>query len=281
MTGSESTLGYALQAWRARVSPAAVGIPSGTRRRVPGLRREELAAIAGLSVDYLIRLEQGRATNPSPETLGALARALRLTTLERDMLYGIAGTAPPGPGTVCNHVPPGVQRTVDRLADTPVAIFSAIWTLIQWNVLWAALQGDSSEWEGMNRNLVWRHFIGDGSRVCHSGEELEAYERELVADLRIASIKYPNDRELKALIDSLRAKSQAFDSLWNRFEANPRSSARKTIAHPTLGVITLDCEVLTVTGSDLRIIVFTAAPGTADAANLDLLRVIGVQDLRS
>jgi hypothetical protein len=170
---------------------------------------------------------------------------------------------------------------VDRLVDTPVAIFSATWTGIQWNELWAALQGDPSEWEGMNRNLVWRHFAGDDSRVHHLGEEREAYERELVADLRVASIKYPDDHDLKALIDSLRAKSPTFETLWSRFEANPRSSARKTIAHPTLGDITLDCEVLTVTSSDLRIIVFTAVPGTDDAANLDLLRVIGVQDLQS
>ncbi len=119
------------------------------------------------------------------------------------------------------------------------------------------------------------------SRVRHSGDALEAHERELVADLQVASIKYPDDRELKTLIKSLRAKSTAFNSHWNRFEAEPPSSTRKTVAHPTLGEITLDCEVLTVTGSDLRIIVFTAAPGTSDAANLDLLRVIGLQDLRS
>jgi hypothetical protein len=245
------------------------------------LRREELAGLAGVSVDYLVRLEQGRATNPSPETLGALARALRLTTLERDMLYGIAGTAPPGPGVVPNHVPPGVQRMVDRLRDTPAAIFSAVWTIIQWNELFAALQGDPSEWEGMNRNLVWRHFAGDDSRVRHGGEAQEAYERELVADLRLASIRYPDDRELKTLIDCLRVESSTFDSLWNHFEAVPRSSARKTTTHPSVGDFTLDCEVLTVAGSDLRIIVFTAAPGTSDAANLDLLRVIGVQDLSS
>jgi DNA-binding XRE family transcriptional regulator len=274
-------LGDALQAWRARVSPADVGIPSGTKRRVQGLRREELAALAGLSVDYLVRLEQGRATNPSPETLGSLARALRLTTQERDMLYGIAGSAPPGPGTVPSHVPPGVQRLVDRITDTPTAIFSATHTIIQWNEPWAALLGDPSAWEGKDRNLIWRHFVGGGSRVRHTEDALEAHERELVADLRLASIKYPDDRELRTLIESLRANSTAFDSIWNRFEAGPRSSTCKTIAHPTLGEIVLDCEVLTVTGSDLRIIVFTAAPGTSDAANLGVLRVIGIQDLQS
>jgi transcriptional regulator with XRE-family HTH domain len=279
MAESHSTLGEALQAWRARIRPADVGIPSGTRRRVPGLRREELAALAGLSVDYLVRLEQGRASNPSTDTLAALARALRLTTLERNMLYDIAGATPPRPGAVPCHVPPSVQRMVDRLADTPVGIFSAVWTIIQWNEMWSALQGDPSEWKGKNRNLVWRHFAGDGARVRHGGEAQEAYERELVADLRLATIKYPHDRELEALVDSLRVESTTFDSLWDRFEAIPRSSSSKTTTHPSVGDITLDCEVLSVIGSDLRIIVFTATPGTRDAANLDLLSVIGVQEL--
>jgi hypothetical protein len=128
------------------------------------------------------------------------------------------------------------------------------------------------------RNL--RHFMGDGSRVRHGGVEQEAYEHELVADLRLASIQYPDDRGLNALIDRLRDESTIFDSLWPRFEAVPRSSARKTTIHPSVGDLTLDCGVLTVIGRDLRIIVFTAAPGTRDAVNLDLLRVIGVQDLR-
>lgn len=280
MAPSPSVLGDAIQAWRSRISPAAAGIPTGARRRVVGLRREELAGLAGLSVDYLVRLEQGRATNPSPETLASLARALRLTTSERDMLYRIAGTASPMPGTVPTHVPPGVQRMVDRLADTPVAIFSAAWTLIQWNEIWAALQGDPSGWEGTNRNLVWRHFTGDGSRVQHGTDALEDHERELVADVRIASIKYPDDRELTALIEGLRATSARFESLWNGFAAPTMLSTSKAIAHPAVDDIALDCEVLTVAGTDLRIIVFTAQPGTSHAANLELVRVLGLQDPR-
>jgi transcriptional regulator with XRE-family HTH domain len=268
MAASHSTLGEALQAWRARITPAAVGIPSGSRRRVPGLRREELADLAGLSVEYLVRLEQGRANNPSPDALRALARALRLTALERNMLYDIAGSTAPRPGAVPSHVPPRVQRMVGRLADTPVGIFSAVWTIIHWNELWAALQG---EWKGKNRNLVWRHFAGDVGRVRNDGDAHVAFERELVSDLRLATIKYPDDRELQALVDSLRSESTRFDSLWNRFEATPHSSFSKTITHPSLGDITLDCEVLSVIESDLRIIVFTAEPGTSDAAKLDLL----------
>ena len=232
-----------------------------------------------MSVDYLVRLEQGRATNPSAATLGALARALRLNTTERDMLYSIAGSAPPGSGTVPTYVPPGVQRMMDRLDDTPVAVFSAIWTIIQWNTLWASLQSDPLEWEGKNKNLVWRHFVGGGSRNIHSAESQQALQRELVSDLRIASIKYPQDPELKSLTKALRLESSGFNLLWNRYEAHASVSSQKTVLHPTVGDITLDCEVLTVAGHDVRIIVYTAAPGTSDADKLELLRVIGVQDL--
>src|SRR5215470_8862537 len=110
-------LGAALRAWRDRVRPEEVGLRGGGRRRSPGLRREELASLAGISVDYLVRLEQGRATNPSPQVLAALSRALRLTIEERDHLYTIAGQAAPRRTRIPSHVPPTVQRLVDRLAD--------------------------------------------------------------------------------------------------------------------------------------------------------------------
>jgi transcriptional regulator with XRE-family HTH domain len=262
------------------VSPAAAGIPGGSERRVPGLRREELAALAGMSVDYLVRLEQGRATNPSPQTVNALARALRLTQDERDLLHRIAGSAPPATGMVPCHVPAGVQRMTDRLADTPVAVFTAAWTIVQWNDIWAALQGDPSRWVGNDRNLVWRCFAGDGSRVRHEGDARESYERELAADLRATFAKYPDDLELGRLVEALLATSGAFKTHWDRFEVMPRVSDRKTIVHPVVGEITLDCEVLTVNGSDLRVIVYTAEPDTTDATNLELLRVTGIQDLR-
>jgi transcriptional regulator with XRE-family HTH domain len=274
-----TALGEALRAWRDRITPAAAGLPTGADRRVPGLRREELAALAGLSVDYLVRLEQGRASNPSSQTVGALARALRLTNDERDLLYRIAGCAAPAAGTVPEHVPPGVQRLTDRLADTPVGVFTAAWTLVQWNDMWAALQGNPSGWRGRDRNLVWRHFTGAGSRVLHDSAEKTAFEREIVADLRLATARYPDDPELTAMVHDLTARSRRFAELWEQFEVGPRVSAHKTIHHPDIGPIALDCEVLAVSGSDLRMVVYTAEPNTPDAANLDLLRVVGVQRL--
>ncbi len=275
-----SALGKALQAWRGRITPGAAGLPTGADRRVPGLRREELAALAGLSVDYLVRLEQGRANTPSSQTVSALARALRLTNDERDMLYGLAGCAAPPAGALPEHVPPGVQRLVDRFADAPVAVFTAGWTIVQWNDMWAALQGDPSAWRGRDRNLLWRHFTGAaGSRVVHEGADSIAYEREIVADLRLATARFRDDPELAALITDLTARSPRFAELWDEFEVGPRVSGHKTVQHPDVGPIVLDCEVLTVAGSDLKIVVYTAEPNTPDAANLELLGVLGVQRL--
>ena len=140
-----------LRAWRDRLSPQQVGLPPGTGRRAPGLRREELAGLAGVSVEYLVRLEQGRARNPSPQLLGALARALRLTEDERDHLYRVAGVAPPSTGVVSQHIGPGVQRMLDRLGDVPMGVHSATWDLLWWNPLWAALTGDPSELHSLER----------------------------------------------------------------------------------------------------------------------------------
>jgi len=114
-----------IRAWRDRLSPRDVGLHAGSGRRAQGLRREELAALAGLSVDYVVRLEQGRATHPSGQVVSALGRALQLDDTERDHLHRLAGLLPPGAAEVPRHIPPSVQRLVTRLGETPVAVFSA------------------------------------------------------------------------------------------------------------------------------------------------------------
>lgn len=279
MTENRSALADALRAWRDRVTPAAAGMPTGGERRVPGLRREELAALAGLSVDYVVRLEQGRAVNPSPQVIASIARALRLTTDERDILYRLAGAVEPPSGLVSRHVPPGIQRMTDRLVDTPVAVYTASWDIIQWNTMWAALLGDPSALSHRDRNLLWRHFTGDRTRVLQDAKDIEAFERETVAELRVAHGRYPDDPELASLVEDLSEQSPAFRALWDRFEVAPRISQRKTVKHPLVGQIVLDCDVLTAAGSDLRVIVYTAEPGSTDAGKIDLLRVTGMQEL--
>lgn len=259
------------------MTPAAVGLPVGGERRVPGLRREELAALARVSVDYLVRLEQGRAENPSPQVVESLARALRLRDEERDALYLLAGSAAPNADVVPRAVTPGIQRMLDRLADTPVGVFTAAWDPLIWNELWAALQGDPSARPVRERNVAWRHFLARDSRMRHAPEAASEFEREMVSDLHRAVLQYPRDERLADLVRDLVEHSERFATLWERYELVPRTTSRKTVEHPVVGPITLDCDVLHVPAVDLRVIVYTAEPGSEDAARLGLLRVAGIQ----
>ncbi|MER6126726.1 helix-turn-helix transcriptional regulator [Streptomyces sp. NPDC001795] len=271
--------GKAVRRWRDRVAAEAVGLPAGGHRRAPGLRREELAQLAGISVDYVTRLEQGRASNPSAQVVEALARALRLSGTERVHLFRLAGLALAGPDTVPAHITPSVQRLLDRLTGTPVAVSDATWTLIVANPPYAALMGDPSGWRGNERNAVWRQLVGrgQGSRVRHTPESRRAVEAALVADLRAAADRYPADRRLRRLVTELRANSDRFAELWDSGAVGRHEAARKTVDHPQVGTLTLDCDVLTVAGTDLHIIVYTAEPGTEDAERLALLTVLGTQ----
>lgn len=274
-------IGSYIQTWRHRVQPADVGLPAHLSRRTRGLRREELASLADISVDYLVRLEQGRATNPSTQVLAALSRALRLTIEERDHLYTVAGHAPPRRSAMTTHVPPSVQRLVDRLADLPVAVYDPAWTIITWNTAWAGLMGDPSAVSGRDRNMIWRTFTGKSTRVRNSDAETDEFETNAVADLRRTVGIYPDDARLRDLVNDLRQANPRFASLWAERVVSPAGSNSKTIAHPEVGPITLDCDVLAVAGSDLRLVVYTAEPSSPDADRLRLVQVIGLQELET
>ncbi|EIV96116.1 helix-turn-helix transcriptional regulator [Frankia sp. QA3] len=276
MSGSRE-LGRALRGWRDRTAPATVGLPVGGVRRAAGLRREEVAQLAGLSVDYLVRLEQGRATSPSAQVLSALARALRLSPAEREHLYLLAGQWAPGPGQVSAHIPPGVRRLLDQLDGAPLSVWDAAWNLILWNPLWAALIGDPSARPGRERNIVWLHFIDPPCRISNTPEQEVRFRAAMVGDLRAAAARYPADAGLRALIKDLRAASTAFADLWDAGAVGVHEAVTKTVHHPTVGVLTLDCDVLTAPGADLRIVAYTAAPGSDAADRLRLLDVIGTQ----
>ncbi|MFT3865447.1 MAG: helix-turn-helix transcriptional regulator [Solirubrobacterales bacterium] len=271
-------LGHSIRAWRDRLDPVAAGLSASARRRAPGLRREELAGLAGVSVDYLARLEQGRAANPSPQVLAALARALRLSDEERAHLYLVAGQAPPGSGRIDRHITPGVQRMLDRLDDMPLVVYDATWDLVAWNELGAALLGDLEALTGRERNLAWREFLGSGrSRFRRDAAEAERFRREIVYDLHAAVGAYPEDERLAALVADLRAGSEDFERYWTAGRVAVRTGSRKVIEHPEVGPILVDCDVLSVRASDMWLIVYSAAPGTEDAEKLALLGVVGLQ----
>src|SRR4051812_3355919 len=274
----DDELARCLRSWRDRLGPADVGLPTGSTRRAPGLRREELAHLAGLSADYLARLEQGRAANPSPSVLAPLARALRLTDDERAHLYRVAGQAPPLAGHIDRHLTPGVQRILDRLRDVPVIVIDASYTVVAANPLAVALVGEPSRADDpRERNIAWRHFTGAAGRFVREAEERARMDQEVVGDLRAALGRYPDDDGLRTLIDDLRAASPRFAEQWEQRPVALRRESRKTIDHPEVGRITLDCDSLNVQGSDLRLIVYTAAPGSPEVGALELLATIGVQ----
>ncbi len=260
------------------MQPSEVGLSPGGVRRAPGLRREELAQLAGLSVDYIIRLEQGRATNPSPQVLSALARALRLSSAEREHLYVVAGRAAPSPSNVSDHVPPGVQRLLDQLTTAPLSVYDAAWNLILWNPLWTALLGDPTELRGRARNAAWWAFVEPpegGPRVLDPNDTNSA---ALVSDLRATAARYPDDAQLHALIRELLAASADFAALWDSAVVGVYEPMTKSVDHPVVGPLDLDCDIFAALGADLRIVAFTAPPGGETAKRLRLLDVVGTQD---
>jgi transcriptional regulator with XRE-family HTH domain len=282
MPKDELSLAATLRTWRDRLTPAAVGLPAGYRRRAAGLRREELADLAGISVDYLVRLEQGRAEAPSTQVVAALARALQLSDHERDHLFRLAGLQPPQDGTIVDHIRPGLQRVLRRLGETPAGVFSADWRLIWWNESWAALLGDPSAIPPDERNLVRVHFpvAGDHAQIGMQAVELEdrdATERAIVADLRRAAGRYSNDKRLAALIEHTLEGNRRFAQLWHEGAVAGHREDRKTILHCQVGEITLDCDVLNDSDTDLKIVIFTAAPGTDHETKLKLTHVVGTQ----
>jgi transcriptional regulator with XRE-family HTH domain len=269
---------------RERLTPDQVGLPAGLHRRVAGLRREELALLAGISVDYVVRLEQGRSTRPSGQVLTALARALRLSRDERDELFHLAGTPPPAPGTIDLHVRPSVLRLIDRFADLPTIVLSAKGDVLAWNAMASALHGDWSALPPERRNINRLRFLPapadpERSVVAQSPEERASTAAHAVMGLRAAAARYPKDAELLRLVADLRAGSEEFARRWDDGGVSGWRSHRKTITHPQLGSLTLDCDTLHVPDADQLVVVYSAAAGTPEHDQLALLRVLGTQDL--
>ncbi|GCD46002.1 helix-turn-helix transcriptional regulator [Streptomyces paromomycinus] len=275
----DGDLGKTLRRWRDRIPPATVGLQAGRTRRTPGLRREELALLAGISAEYVIRLEQGRATSPSAQVLGALGRALRLSEAERAHLFALAGQPEPVDGRLPHRVTPGVQRLLDQMPSTPVGVYDAAWTLVAFNRLHAALLGDPSSLPQRDRNLVRQHFTGVPGPVRHTPDQQSRFETAVVFDLRSASTRYPTDPVLRRLVTDLRGTSPRFAALWEAHEVSGHMLHTKTVHHPEVGPVHLDCDILTEPGGDLRIVILTAPPGSDSASRLGLLDVIGTQQM--
>lgn len=269
-------LAHFLRRRREALTPSDVGLTAGARRRTPGLRREEVAMLAGMSVDYVGRLEQQRATQPSEQMLNALVRALRLTLDERDHLYRLAGHNPPQRIGASDHVHPTLLRILDRLGDTPAQVVDDLGTTLVQNRLAMALLGDDGRFSGLDRSLVHRWFTDPGARDVYPPADHEHQSRIQVADLRAAlGRRGSQDPRARAIVDSLLDTSAEFRELWERHDVAVRRGEEKRIAHPRLGVIDVQCQILRVNDDSQWLLVFTATPGTESAERLELLGVVG------
>ncbi|MDN5618780.1 MAG: helix-turn-helix transcriptional regulator [Kocuria sp.] len=275
-------LGSFLRSRRERIRPGDVGVIAGPRRRVPGLRRDEVAQLAGASVDYYNELERGAGSQPSEQMLAAVARALRLTRDERDYLFHLADRPVPpetGPST---HVHPGMLDLLSRLPSTPAQVITDLHVTITQNPLAVALLGDQSLFSGDRASFIYRWFTDDEARSLYPEQDHEEHSRAFTADLRAAAAaRDPRDREAALMIEQLLKTSAEFSALWAEHDVRLRRNDRKRINHPVLGLLEVDCLSLFSEDGRQRLLWFTPALGTDTADALAMLSVIGVQDLES
>jgi transcriptional regulator with XRE-family HTH domain len=272
---SRSDVADFLRACRSRVTPADVGLPTGTRRRIPGLRREEVAQLAGISVDYYIRLEQARGARPSRQVLLALARALRLSADEEAHLVRLSCADPLPVGAPCTEVPTAVRHLLELLGDLPAYVINARYDVLAWNAAALALVADFASWPDGERNLVWQVFQGDGESVAYSAAQWDVFAGQCVADLREAAGRYPKDAGIAELVARLRAASPDFARRWDANEvAVPRGTAKR-LHHRSVGSLDVEQQILYLPGGDQRLIVYVPVPGSPSADALRLVSIVG------
>ncbi|MFI9271039.1 helix-turn-helix transcriptional regulator [Kitasatospora sp. NPDC052896] len=270
-----NSLGDYLRARRALLSPADVGLPATGRRRVPGLRREEVAELVGLSTDYYVRLEQGRADRPSDEVLEALSRALRLGSAERAHLYDLARpprrttatAATSGRGDALRST---LRQVVEAIPTTPAVIMNDRNDVLAWNRLAAALIADFPNLAPRERNMARRIFLDPDARRIHLDWDEAA--RTTVGILRMAAGRHPHDPELVRLVGELSLGSKAFRGLWASHHVHEKTHGPKRFRHPTVGDVTLDYETFQVPGAAHHLLViYTAPPGSPAEEALNFL----------
>ncbi|MEW1900450.1 MULTISPECIES: helix-turn-helix transcriptional regulator [unclassified Streptomyces] len=272
-----------LRSRRARLKPQDVGLPEfGRHRRVPGLRREELAQLAGVSVAYYTRLEQGNGRNVSMEVLDAIARALRLSDTERAHLTHLAKPTVKKRQRAAisrpQQVRPGIAHLLDSMDGVPAVVLGRRLDLLAWNRMARALLGDFTTWEPHERNMARMVFLDPNARSLYLDWECKA--TEVVSVLRLYAGCYPDDPKLLALVGELSVRSEEFRSLWAAHTVADKGHGTKRMRHPLVGEMELSYETLKVSGADpdLVLVTYHAEPGTPSADALRLLAQWGVDE---
>ena len=263
---------------RLAIQPGEVGLAAGQRRRTAGLRREELAMLAGMSTDYVVRLEQGRSARPSAQMLGALARALRLTDDERAHLFHLAGQQPPPSTGTARLARAGLLRLLNLLGDTPATVLSDLGETLAQNRMATLLYGDHTGFRGDRRYHACRWFTEPAVRAVYPVEEHAHHSRTIVADLRATAGRRHGDADVDGLVARLYSASAEFRAGWDEHEVGVRRADRKVLVHPKVGPIDLDCETLMTQDQGQFLLVLTPASGTDAGEKLALLSVLGLED---
>ncbi|RAJ46867.1 helix-turn-helix protein [Kitasatospora sp. SolWspMP-SS2h] len=255
-----------LRTRRSRVDPAAAGIPTDSRRRVAGLRREEVAHLSGVSVDYYVRLEQGRATQPSEQVLDALARVLGLDATEQEHLHRLARQPRRRAKAPTGRIRPELLRVLGMVSDAPAIIMDHRMDVLARNRMAGLLYGRPAE----NLNTARHIFLEEGERGLYA--EWESCTLDVVGHLRLAAGKYPDDPRLASLIGELSMGSERFRRLWARADVRARTHGRKAYRHPLVGLLELHQENFSLPdGSGVELLVLSAAPGSPSEDGLRLL----------
>ena len=259
-------LGTFLRSRRHRLRPADVGLPGGGRRRTPGLRRQEVAELAGISVDYYIRLEQARGPHPSRQVLTALARALVLTGDEREYLFRLAGESPPLAAGPSREISPGIRNLLDSMPETPAYVVDAKYDVLAWNSLATHFIGDLSGVPEADRNMLRWVFRLPATAAPWTDEEAVRFTRSIIADLRANYARYPADPGIAELVTELLGTAPQFAEMWQEHEVATKQPIVKRVDHPLTGPLEFECRVLHIPESGQRLIVYCAVPGSPTQA---------------
>lgn len=270
----DDAVGSFLRGRREALRPADVGLAPGGRRRTPGLRRSEVALLADISVDYYERLERSASARPSETVLASLARALRLSTDERDHLYRLAGFSPPSPLASGGYVDPAMMYLLDALTEVPAHVLDDLGTVLAQNRLSLALIGHWADGEDRAGNVTWRWFTDPSSRALNVPEEHEEIGRGYAADLRAAAGRRGNDAAADRLVGDLLAASEEFRHYWSDMEVAPLRSTRKRLIHPDAGPLDVQCDFVLSSTTGQRMVVFRPQPGSATAEQFEFLNVV-------
>ncbi|MFI8849035.1 helix-turn-helix transcriptional regulator [Streptomyces sp. NPDC053499] len=262
-----------LRTRREALQPEDVGLPRGPRRRTRGLRREEAAALSGMSTDYYSRLEQQRGPQPSPPMLAAIARGLHLSLAERDHLFRIAGHNPP-PRSGSDHISPGLMRIIGRLGDTPAQVINELAETLWQTPLAAALLGDETRYTGAERSTYYRWFTDPAARLIFPEEDHPRHSRFFASELRAAYSRQGKGSRAEMLVERLLEVSEEFARYWSAHEIGAPRVEPKRFRHPELGEIETHCQVLLDPDQAQTLLVYTATPGSADDEKLRLLPAV-------